>query len=376
MVTSNTRHSGSHGLKHQWSIPVAIQENELFSSWLARSALTQGCDPLVLTGEMWGKWRIWTIDADRIYDEAIFRPVAHLSGNTVEAFKQNSLYPIASKIIGDTPPEKAIWPWILALGARNTKRSGGLQYCPACLAEDAKPYFRNHWRLAWHTVCEKHQCSLLDHCHVCNAPIEPHRLLAEDRQLKFCATCKSDLSHAPDMRLALEALTFQRMAGNVILNVYGVFQQQQVNVADWFRLADFFVSMIRRENRSRAVVLHEFLSQISNSLPTDLSISTGTGIELLRTNERHKLFACLYQIMTVSKDEFERIALETNITRQAFCSQDDVLPEVLKPLYDLLPDNPKLRSRKIKRSRHQPRPRHEVVRMMARLERKLEMAQR
>lgn len=357
-------------------MPVPLLTNELFSSWLTRAALTQGCDPLVLTGEVWGKWRILTIDADRIHDEAIFSPIAHLSGNSIEGFKQNSLYLIANKITGNTPSEKAVWPWILALGARNTKRSGGLQYCPACLAEDTKPYFRIQWRLAWHIACEVHQLPLLDRCHACQSPIEPHRLFAEDKSLNVCATCKANLSNALVKTVPLEAITFQMMTEKVICDGYGYFQQQRVSIEIWFELADFFISMIRRANRSRAVVLHSFLSQIINSIPSNLPISSGTGIELLRTNERIKLFAGLYPILTFNKDMFESIAIESNLTRQAFCSKDDTLPNILMPLYEKLPSNTKLRSQNNKRSRHQPRPRHEVIRMMARLKRKLEMAER
>ena len=363
-------------MRSRWAVPVPLQPNELFSSWLVRAALTQGCDPLVLTGEVWGKWRIWTTDVDRIYASDTFQTIAHLSGNTIENFRQNSLYVLAAKIICGEPSENAIWPWVLALGTRNTKRRGGLQYCPQCLAADTKPYYRKQWRLAWHTACEIHQSALLDRCHVCRSPVEPHRLLAQDRHINHCATCKSDLSLAPSKIILMEVISFQRIADEVIRNGHGEFQSQKVDVVNWFKLLDFFVSMVRRANRSQTVVLHEFLSRLTSALPINLPVITGAGIELLMTSERQKIFISLYQIMMFSKVEFERIALEVKITRQAFCSKDDELPEVLKPLYELLPENSKVRSRPTKRKRHQPRPRHEVIKMMQKLERKLEMIQR
>lgn len=376
MVTPNSRHSGNYDVKHQLGIKVPLQPNELISSWLVRTALIHSCDPLVITGEVWGTWRVWTIDADRIYADALLQPISNTSSIPVESFKETSLYPIAKAIIGDTPPQKIVWPWILALGARNTKRNGGLQYCPLCLADDAKPHFKRQWRFAWHTACDKHQCLLLDRCHVCNSPIEPHRLIAEDQQITTCATCKTDLSTATLKELCLESLAFQRLADKIIQTGYGEFQQQIVSIPDWFKLSDFFESMLRRANRGGTVILQDFLSQITTLLPNNFPIRTGAGIELLHTNERQTIFGSLHQIMTFNKEDFERIALKSNITRQSFCSKDEVLPVILTPLYEKLPDNPKLRSRKIKRSPHQPRPRHEVLRMMARLERKLEMAQR
>ena len=363
-------------MRGKWGVPVPTVPNELFSSWLVRAALIQGCNPLVLTGEVWGKYRILTIDADRIYEDELLHSIAVLSGNSIESFKQNSLRPITERIVGGRPFEKAIWPWILALGTRNTKRNGGLQYCPTCLAEDVKPYFRKQWRLAWHTVCEKHQMMLLDRCPVCNSPIEPHRLQAVDRAIKFCATCKSDLSSAPVQSTSVEALNFQLITDQVISNNYGHFQEQQINISQWFMLIDFLVSMLRRANRSQTTVLLDFISQLAKPIPLNFPVLSGAGVELLQTKDRQVLFTHLYPLLLISKEEFEQVAINANVTRQAFCSKDEVLPEAFKVLYDTLPDNPRLRSDKARRVRSHPRPKHEVIRMMKSLERKLEMAQR
>ena len=357
-------------------MPVRLLPDELFSSWIVRAALKQGCDPLVLTGEVWGKWRILTIDADRINDETVFRSIAYVSGNTIENFKQNSLYSTASKIIGGNPPEKAIWPWIMVLGSRNTKRNGGVQYCPLCLAEDAKPYYRRQWRFAWHTACEKHLVLLLDCCFVCGSPLEPHRLSAEDRYIHICATCKADLSQAPIQPVSAEMLAYQNQTDKVIKLGYGEFQEQSINAIEWFKLADFFISMLRRSNRSRAIILHDFLSQIAKPLPNNFPILTGTGIEKLLTKDRLTLFTHLYPLMMVSKERFEKSAYKIGLTRQSLRSKEEMLPEALRYIYEALPDNARIRTKRVKRNRYQPRPRHEVMSMMARLERKLEMARR
>lgn len=43
--------------------PIIIDET--LSSWLIRTALYQGCDPMVLSWCIWDKYRIWTIDFER-----------------------------------------------------------------------------------------------------------------------------------------------------------------------------------------------------------------------------------------------------------------------------------------------------------------------
>ena len=359
-----------------WVIKVPLLPNELLSSWLVRAALTQGCDPLLLTGKIWGKWRILTMDADRIYSDIKLLPLATASGISVDVFKQASLYPIATTIYGKTPPAKEIWPWILALGARNTKRSGGLQYCPQCLKEDAKPYFRQQWRFTWHTTCMHHQCSLLDRCQICNAPVEPHRLFAEDKHLRICATCKSDLSITLSSPISLDTHAFQSMVDLTIQHDHAKFQGRKVNISEWFKLLDFFTSVLRRANRNRSIMLHDFLSHLITNFPSNLPVILGAGIELLRTDERQSLFSGLYQLITSSKQQFKIAAMKSSITRQAFCSQDEILPRILVAFYESLPNHTRKRSKNIKRNKNIPRPRHEVVRMMDRLQRRLNMVQR
>ena len=79
-------------------------------------------------------------------------------------------------------------PWIMPVGVyHRTRNRFGLQYCPRCLAEDRKPYYRRKWRLAFMVVCERHHAPLHDHCPRCGAAVNFHRNeLGNPR--KFAAT--------------------------------------------------------------------------------------------------------------------------------------------------------------------------------------------
>ena len=92
----------------QWAIRVPMLHDEIISSWLVRAALTQGCDPLVLTGDVWPKWRIWTQDADRFLDDERIEPLCAVSGITKETLRASTLYPVASQIAGGNLTEKAV----------------------------------------------------------------------------------------------------------------------------------------------------------------------------------------------------------------------------------------------------------------------------
>lgn len=175
-----------------WTLRVSLLADESLSSWLARAALIQGCDPLVLTGAVWPGWRIWAQDVDRDISLTRLNPLVRASGIPAAEFQQAALRSVCEQISGHPLPEHRMWPWLLALGTRNRSRRGGQQCCPLCLAQDTEPYFRRVWRLAWHVRCTLHSVPLIDACPACQAPIEPHRLVAEDRHLGQCSRCKCD----------------------------------------------------------------------------------------------------------------------------------------------------------------------------------------
>jgi hypothetical protein len=88
-------------------------------------------------------------------------------------------------------------PWLLVTRVRSKPRlSPWLQYCPPCLQEDADPYFRRPWRLAFVTVCAKHRRRLLDGCPACGKPLNFHRLKANATAITLCYHCRFDLRRA------------------------------------------------------------------------------------------------------------------------------------------------------------------------------------
>jgi hypothetical protein len=279
-------------------------------------------------------------------------------------------------IAGGCLSEKLLWSWMLTLGARNTKRRSGLQYCPSCLLEDTKPYYRLQWRFAWHAGCEKHGCLLHDRCHVCDAPVEPHRLLAEDQQISLCATCKADLRKAISMPCAASVLAFQCLADQVVLHGQGQFQGRIIDVQQWFELASFFATLVRRANRSESEILSDFLQRLGVELPEGLPVIVGAGFEMLRTQERKKVLEAIHPLMRASKEQVELALKESGIAFQTFCEKGEVLPQSLVELTSGLPDKSRVSTSRSVHKLTGPRPKHEVMKMMARLQRKLEMANR
>jgi len=360
----------------RWSVVAPLLPGEIISSWLVRAALMQGCDPMTLTLAAWPKWRLWTQDADRFFDEARLDSICALSGLGKAPLKSATLFPIANEIYGQAPPEKAAWTWFVAPGARNTKRHTGIQYCPTCMKSDSVPYFRRRWRFAWHTGCEVHGHALLDRCHACNAPVEYHRLRAEDNLITVCATCKSDLRAASVHRSQPDAQRFQLLADDILRSGIGTFQEDAIVTAQWFELANYFVSLIRSAQRGENNPLNEFLRLVGVQLPETMPRHPGHRLEILSVNDREKLLAALFPLMSTSKLQFDEALKKASITQQCLASHRPATPSWIRITAASLPSDLRRKATRSVRELDGPRPRHQVKRMMARLQRKFEMAQR
>ena len=181
-------HPGAQAKNGDWPVPVDLLPDETITSWLARCALGQGCAPTALTGSLWPAWRIWITDADRGIPAGRRDALERATGVAGEAIEAAALGPIGTRIVGDHPKDQAAWPWISTLGKGGGPTSGR-QYCPKCLGKDAAPHYRLRWRMAWHTGCAAHRCTLSDRCPRCDSAQHLHRLRADARDVAVCAAC-------------------------------------------------------------------------------------------------------------------------------------------------------------------------------------------
>lgn len=95
--------------------------------------------------------------------------------------------------LSGTAPGRPGWQgthhWVNAIGIyHRSRRRHGLCFCPVCL--DERPFFRRQWRLAFWTVCPRHQVLLRDACPSCGGTVEPHR---QQYDLRLCSRCNRPL---------------------------------------------------------------------------------------------------------------------------------------------------------------------------------------
>ena len=360
----------------RWAAPILLLPDESLTSWLVRAALVQGCDPPTLTGWIWPQWRVWAIDADRGIPEERLAALCDVSGIPAETISAAAIRPLAARIMGTSPDPRAAWPWILTLGARNMKRSGGVQFCQSCLREDRTPHYRLQWRFAWHTGCDVHGVGLMDRCPNCASPIEPHRLRAAARHVAICATCEADLRGCGAPRCDPEAVAFQRAADRALQAGEHTCVDENVGTAVWFAVADFLAALVRRAARSPTTALVHLLDAAGAVAPRTVAAAPGARIERMRVEDRRAILGAVERMMRLGKEELRSALAESGVTQEGLCERGRQVPE---PLAQLIRDLPKSRLAGPKRKRRpiaEPRARHQVAGMMERLRRKLETQHR
>ncbi|WP_371873110.1 TniQ family protein [Geomonas silvestris] len=374
MATPYSWHPGSNDVVPRWAVPVQLLPDELLSSWLTRAALDHGCDPLVLTGSLWPKWRVWTLDFDRGGLQGKLGQLSFLSGVREEWLSAATLGPTIGELNQRPLQPNAVWPWILAVGARNRIRHGGLQFCPRCLAEDRIPYYRLHWRFAWHSGCQKHRVLLLDKCSTCRRPIEPHRLSAGDRDLAVCASCKSDLRDGHVAQTKARALAFQTLADQALCGVGVCYGSDQLTAREWFNLCRFFLTLLRKSLRSRPLRLVELIATLGVDIEQLSTPATGLPLELLPAHERDSLLAATSQLLNLGPAVFLEAAIAVGLTKASLCDVKQSPPASIDHILSRLPTTSKT-FRKILETpsfrRIKPCPKGVIMRKLARLQRKM-----
>ena len=169
--------------------------DELFSSWLHRTAAAVGISPHRFLRDV---ARLEGLgDVDRDVSRATLERLGLLSGQTPEHLARGTLpdHPVTS-------PEKtsAVVEDLLLRDGRFLLRRPGrdargrakprLQYCPSCLRTDERPHLRRSWRFAHSVACETHKCRLLDRCCQCGTYVSPlaQRQLGADFCCQACST--------------------------------------------------------------------------------------------------------------------------------------------------------------------------------------------
>lgn len=206
-----------------WPIHPQIQPDEILSSWMLRIAQANGFKAHTFYAQQLGRSReIWTRDIDHLAPDWLVDLLADRTGSSVQAISATTLRAFEGIVFERFNPSGAT-RWVLPLGVyHRSRRAFGQQFCPVCLATDARPYLRRSWRLSINVVCAEHGVLLLDRCAGCGMPFAPHRadiLVGRGRSarasLRHCGYCRVDMG-GRGASVSTEDLLLQRQLDHLL----------------------------------------------------------------------------------------------------------------------------------------------------------------
>jgi len=230
---------------------------------------------------------------------------------------------------------------------------------------------RRHWRFAWHTGCRFHGVQLVDECPACKAPIEPHRLTAEDQHLAQCSRCHEDFRKAVCTSPLPEALSFQVMADRVLEQNKVAFRQASITPADWFSMVTFFIGVVRRASRRPASPLGDALLSLGVSVTNSQMPLSGLAFELLPVSERRALLAAVERLMSIGVEETFSALVAFKVKTSTLHDPRKSPPIVLLPLLSRLSHHPHGPHRRRVSLAHRPMSERAVRASWARLKRRM-----
>lgn len=205
-----------------WPIHYKPLPDELLSCWLVRLAHGHGLKVQTFCNLIFGNHRqVWNRDIDRLAPTWLLDELSSRTGTSPEAVFNTTLRAYEG-LLYPKFRSSSVLQWILALKMYHRKREGyGLQFCPACLAEDSIPYFRRSWRVAFNTVCTRHGIMLLDRCPKCGVAVAVHRLDMtaldglEIGSVSYCYSCRFDLRDAS----RIEPSSYDKQASELLMKI-------------------------------------------------------------------------------------------------------------------------------------------------------------
>lgn len=338
MEASYTWHPGAHCLTPRWPLTPSILPDELFSSWLVRTAHAHGCEPRTLTSVVWPGTKAWAFDLDRLHPWANHEVLAAMTGLSALDILASTLWPIIQLLHPNPVVRRSgLLPWILPLGCRSRSHAGGLLCCPRCIL-DPLPYYRLQYRLAWHTACPRHRVLLIDRCPHCYSALQPGRMRAE-HPLSRCHHCGRSLGSACPEPAIESALTFQAFA-DAASHSTAAYGGVALSLSEWMCIARVMISFLKTVTRrptARALWLCQAIGVDASQLK---SSSLGLSFEYAAPAERAGLLGQAWVIMQAGPEQFVELAADAELPVTALPLPALGVPEILKQMVEVLSRHP------------------------------------
>lgn len=275
-----------------WPVHPKPLPDELFSSWLTRTALSNSTKVHTFCHLIWPGKQIWNRDIDVSLDDEIMNVLIKRTGTSEEAALATTISAYAGTVFETLRPNGRT-RWVLPVGIyHRVRRQYGLQWCPQCLAEDPIPYFRRHWRMGFVSSCARHGLILAHRCHVCAQAAVIHR--GNFAACHECGTPYSDHPRETGESVALQAefdLLTRARNGRTWLEV-----TTPLHPVAYFDVWRRLVVLVSKSSRSQA--LRDAIASTFGGDPTPVQHPKNCReFEYLSPADRHKTIGLVARVM-------------------------------------------------------------------------------
>lgn len=303
-------------------IKVMPQKDELLSSWLVRLAIAHGQKLHTFTRLVWNKPGIWARDIDRSITPEQIQLLADRCGIKFDTAWKTTLANYEGWIY-ETHKSLGVNPWLTSVGVYHRKRTlFGLQFCPKCLSEDTKPYFRRHWRLSFLTVCTKHEIQLSDCCPECSSPVNFHRdelgnfFSFAPSRLTRCFNCQFDLRRSNNLEndvSSSEIVFHTKLERSIEEGFWNLTPHRLVHSLVFFAGLRQIVKILSMNDKRINNLRIEFQDICDKPILFEKNKRKTTDFPELRVSERRNLLKMANDLMADWSNEFIRLSKKHKI---------------------------------------------------------------
>lgn len=307
---------------------------EMFFSWLVRFSRANLCEPTQFVQLFWPDQHLFTNAVISAPKASIVSNLSNLSGLQEKNLQGMCIeYFVLNHFIDLT-----CWhgrSYILSAKARGYRYRGNwLQFCPQCLVEDEKPYFRNIWRLSVLPVCPIHRCELADRCGVCHQPVNFHLVPLNVENIAFCFNCNSLLGMTKTKSYRADS------------SLFGLSQQIIDGVRDkWVKLnagcsipMPLFIGGLFYLLRPffKKTISTQVIEYFEADIPQKISLinRVETRFESMSLQDRLALMQAASRMLEYWPSEFLKIVSDINLSKVSFTTSTGSLPFWLEQVLD------------------------------------------
>lgn len=285
--------------------------DELLSSYLCRLALGMDLKPISFLNTVFGSAKnLLAQDLDNFAPDRIIERLKLGVLRDPQEFTACTLRAYTGTLFTTHNP-RGRNPWLLPTTIdNNVRRRPGLQFCPACLASNATPYFRRRWRLAFVTSCTRHGTLLRDRCPHCGAPVHQH----DSALATHCSRCCSNLCEPTQPVARHDHLSWQQA-------LEAGLQRGWIRMGDEYLRSHVVFAIVRQVaallvNGRHAPALRQATARVWGGDPaTFLKRTARQPFEYLDVAERHRLFDMVELLLRGWPHRFVHACLEAGMHR-------------------------------------------------------------